>query len=106
MVSLLAGLQEVPEDLYEAATIDGANDLRKFISITIPQLMPIIISISMLDFIWTMRVFARPCRPKHIPLLSLALRCAIRSPARRIGPAHKFLLSANPGLEKNLCFRP
>jgi multiple sugar transport system permease protein len=58
MVSLLAGLQGVPEDLYEAATIDGANDLRKFISITIPQLMPIIISISMLDFIWTMQVFA------------------------------------------------
>jgi multiple sugar transport system permease protein len=58
MVSLLAGLQGVPEDLYEAATIDGANEFRKFISITIPQLMPIIISISMLDFIWTMQVFS------------------------------------------------
>jgi multiple sugar transport system permease protein len=58
MVSLLAGLQGIPEDLYEAATIDGANDLRKFISITIPQLLPIIISISMLDFIWTSQVFA------------------------------------------------
>ena len=58
MVSLLAGLQGVPIDLYEAATIDGANELRKFISITIPQLMPIIISIAMLDFIWTMQVFA------------------------------------------------
>ncbi|MDR2246673.1 MAG: sugar ABC transporter permease [Treponema sp.] len=58
MVSLLAGLQGVPEDLYEAATIDGANEGRKFISITIPHLMPIIISISMLDFIWTMQVFA------------------------------------------------
>jgi multiple sugar transport system permease protein len=58
MVSLLAGLQGIPETLYEAATIDGANELRKFRSITIPQLMPIIISISMLDFIWTMQVFA------------------------------------------------
>jgi multiple sugar transport system permease protein len=58
MVSLLAGLQGVPPDLYEAATIDGANEGRKFISITIPQLMPIIVSISMLDFIWTMQVFA------------------------------------------------
>jgi multiple sugar transport system permease protein len=58
MVSLLAGLQGVPEDLYEAATIDGASALRKFISITVPQLMPIIVSISMLDFIWTMQVFA------------------------------------------------
>lgn len=58
MVSLLAGLQGISEDLYEAATIDGANDVRKFIHITIPQLMPIIISIAMLDFIWTMQVFA------------------------------------------------
>jgi multiple sugar transport system permease protein len=58
MVSLLAGLQGVPEDLYEAATIDGASNTQKFIFITIPQLMPIIISISMLDFIWTMQVFS------------------------------------------------
>ncbi|MDR1443313.1 MAG: sugar ABC transporter permease [Treponema sp.] len=58
MVSLLAGLQGIPEDLYEAATIDGASDPRKFISITIPQLLPIIVSISMLDFIWTTQVFA------------------------------------------------
>jgi multiple sugar transport system permease protein len=58
MVSLLAGLQGVPEDLYEAATIDGASEPRKFIAITIPQLMPVIVSISMLDFIWTMQVFA------------------------------------------------
>jgi multiple sugar transport system permease protein len=58
MVSLLAGLQGVPEDLYEAATIDGASEWRKFIAITIPQLMPVIVSISMLDFIWTMQVFA------------------------------------------------
>jgi multiple sugar transport system permease protein len=58
MVSLLAGLQGVPDSLYEAATIDGANEGQKFIFITIPQLMPIIISLSMLDFIWTMQVFA------------------------------------------------
>jgi multiple sugar transport system permease protein len=58
MVSLLAGLQGVPGDLYEAATIDGANEARKFVSITIPCLMPIIVSIAMLDFIWTMQVFA------------------------------------------------
>ena len=57
MVSLLAGLQGVPGELYEAAVIDGANDAQKFRHITIPHLMPIIISISMLDFIWTMQVF-------------------------------------------------
>lgn len=57
MVSLLAGLQGVPEELYEAAVIDGANDPQKFWHITIPHLLPIIISIAMLDFIWTMQVF-------------------------------------------------
>ena len=57
MVTLLAGLQGIPKDLYEAADIDGANGLHKFRYITIPQLMPVIISIALLDFIWTMQVF-------------------------------------------------
>lgn len=57
MVSLLAGLQGIPKDLYEAADIDGATGPQKLFFITIPQLMPIIISISLLDFIWTMQVF-------------------------------------------------
>jgi len=57
MVSLLAGLQGIPNDLYEAATIDGANEPQKFWHITVPQLSPIILSIAMLDFIWTMQVF-------------------------------------------------
>ena len=57
MVSLLAGLQGVPGELYEAAVIDGANESQKFWHITIPHLLPIIISIAMLDFIWTMQVF-------------------------------------------------
>ncbi len=57
MVSLLAGLQGISKELYEAAGIDGANGLQKFWYITIPQLMPIIISIALLDFIWTMQVF-------------------------------------------------
>jgi multiple sugar transport system permease protein len=57
MVSLLAGLQGIPKDLYEASSIDGANEFDKFRYITVPQLMPIIISIALLDFIWTMQVF-------------------------------------------------
>lgn len=57
MVSLLAGLQGISKDLYEAAGIDGANEFQKFRYITIPQLMPVIISIALLDFIWTMQVF-------------------------------------------------
>jgi len=57
MVSLLAGLQGVPGSLYEAADIDGANAFQKLRYITIPHLMPIIVSIALLDFIWTMQVF-------------------------------------------------
>lgn len=57
MVSLLAGLQGISKELYEAAGIDGASALQKFRFITIPQLKPIIVSIALLDFIWTMQVF-------------------------------------------------
>ena len=57
MVSLLAGLQGIPGELYEAGTIDGANGRQLFRFITIPQLKPIIISLAMLDFIWTMHQF-------------------------------------------------
>ena len=45
---LLAGLQNVPQDILEAATIDGAGSLRKFFSITLPYLSPVVkVSISM-----------------------------------------------------------
>lgn len=42
IVLLLAGLQSVPEDLYEAASIDGATAWDKFKSITIPYLIPVL----------------------------------------------------------------
>jgi multiple sugar transport system permease protein len=58
MVSILAGLQGIPDELYEAATIDGAGGVQSFRYITIPQLRPIILSIAMLDFIWTIQQFA------------------------------------------------
>lgn len=58
MVSILAGLQGIPKDLYEAATVDGANGLQKFLHVTLPQLKPIIISMAMLDLIWTSQQFA------------------------------------------------
>jgi len=58
MVSLLAGLQGIPKELYEAATIDGANSTQLFRFVTIPQLKPIIISMAMLDLIWTTQQFS------------------------------------------------
>ncbi|ALX66452.1 carbohydrate ABC transporter permease [Microbacterium sp. XT11] len=58
MVSLLAGLQGIPSDLYEAATVDGANARQRFWNVTIPQLRPIIVSLVLLDLIWTSQQFA------------------------------------------------
>jgi multiple sugar transport system permease protein len=58
MVSLLAGLQGIPADLYEAATVDGANGVQRFFNVTLPQLRPIIISMTLLDLIWTSQQFA------------------------------------------------
>lgn len=58
MVSLLAGLQGIPHDLQEAALVDGANWRQRFRNITLPQLKPIIISMALLDSIWTSQQFA------------------------------------------------
>ncbi len=58
MVSLLAGLQGIPQDLHEAATVDGASNVQRFWNITIPQLRPIIVSLLLLDLIWTSQQFA------------------------------------------------
>jgi multiple sugar transport system permease protein len=42
MVIFLAGLRQIPDDVYEAATIDGANAVQRFVRITLPLLSPII----------------------------------------------------------------
>lgn len=57
MISLLAGLQGIPNELYEAATVDGAGAVQKFFFITVPQLRPLLISLMLLDFIWTTQQF-------------------------------------------------
>lgn len=57
MVMLLAGLQAIPRQLYEAAAIDGAGLLRQFWYITLPQLRSVITTIVLLDSIWTFRAF-------------------------------------------------
>ena len=56
-VVLLAGLQGVPKELYEAGHMDGASALRRFWSITLPQLRPVIVTITSLDFVWNINQF-------------------------------------------------
>jgi multiple sugar transport system permease protein len=57
VILLSAGVAGLPEDVYEAATVDGANGVQKLIYMTIPLLKPTILAVLMLGFIYTLRVF-------------------------------------------------
>lgn len=57
MVMLLAGLQAIPEELYEAAAIDGTTPWQRFRFITLPGLRSILLTVILLDSIWTFRAF-------------------------------------------------
>lgn len=57
MILLLAGLQEVPGELYEAAEIDGAGAVQKFIRITIPMVSPTLFFVTVTSVISALQVF-------------------------------------------------
>lgn len=57
MMIYLAALMSVPQDLYEACDIDGANFLTKHLTVTIPQIMPTIALVSTISIISAMKVF-------------------------------------------------
>ncbi|MBN6054589.1 sugar ABC transporter permease, partial [Nonomuraea sp. RK-328] len=59
-VIYLAGLQSVPKELYEAAMVDGAGAVRRFRSITVPQLRPILLLTVVLSTIGTLQLFDEP----------------------------------------------
>ncbi|SFG72057.1 multiple sugar transport system permease protein [Halopelagius inordinatus] len=52
-IIFLAGLQSIPQELYEAAAIDGAEKWHQFRYITLPQLKPVILIATLLSTIWT-----------------------------------------------------
>jgi multiple sugar transport system permease protein len=56
-VALLAGVQGIRDELHEAAAVDGATTLQRFWTITLPQLRPVIVAITTLDFIWNFNSF-------------------------------------------------
>jgi cellobiose transport system permease protein len=60
MIIYLAGLQAVPHDLYEAATLDGASRMQQFFRITLPLLRPIILFTVILSTIGGMQLFTEP----------------------------------------------
>lgn len=51
-IMILAGLQTIPRELYESAAIDGADRIRSFFNVTVPQLRGVISTVLLLSFIW------------------------------------------------------
>jgi len=60
MIILLAGLQTVPQQLYEAAEIDGASRWQKFRFVTLPQLRPVLLFVVVSSTIGTFQLFSEP----------------------------------------------
>lgn len=60
MVIFLAGLQAIPQDLYEAARIDGANRWQQFRHITLPMLGPVLLVVGVITISGYFQLFAEP----------------------------------------------
>lgn len=60
MIIFIAGLQNIPEELYEAANIEGANNWQKFKAITLPMLTPTTVFVSIITMIGFFQLFAEP----------------------------------------------
>lgn len=59
-VIFLAALQEIPESLYEAASLDGANRFQQFFSITIPMLRPVMVFVITITLLASANLFGQP----------------------------------------------
>jgi multiple sugar transport system permease protein len=59
MVIFLAGLKQIPRDLYESASVDGASKIRSFFAITLPMLTPIILFNLVMQIIGSFQMFTQ-----------------------------------------------
>ena len=57
---LLAALQNIPAELYDAASVDGASKLRQFRTITLPLIRPVSVVVILVMFLWTFNDFNTP----------------------------------------------
>lgn len=57
MVLFLAGMQNIPPDLYEAARLDGANRFQEFRDVTIPGIRPVLVFMLLMTSIWSFLTF-------------------------------------------------
>jgi len=56
-IVLLAGIESVPQDLHDAATVDGVSEWQRFRFVTLPLIKPVLASVAMLQLIFSMKVF-------------------------------------------------
>src|SRR5690606_35988877 len=59
MIIFLAGLKQIPQEFYDAASVDGANNLQKFMSVTIPLLSPVILFNLVIQIIGAFQAFTQ-----------------------------------------------
>lgn len=57
MIVILAAIEGIPQDLHDAATIDGVNEWQRAVHLTFPLIRPVVASISMLQVIFSLKVF-------------------------------------------------
>lgn len=57
VLMLLAALQTIPDELYEAARVDGSSGWQSFMKITLPLILPVVMIVSTLQFIWGFQTF-------------------------------------------------
>lgn len=57
IMSLLSALQTVPEDIYEAASLDGVNGIQRFFYITLPFIRPVLLTTTVIVTAWTIQIF-------------------------------------------------
>lgn len=60
MVIYLAAMQNIPEELYEASSLDGASKIKQFLYITVPSLKPVILFTAIISTISTLQLFDEP----------------------------------------------
>ena len=56
-ITLLAGLSPIPDELYDAAKVDGANAIQRFFAVTLPSVWPVALVSLILSTIWTLNEF-------------------------------------------------
>jgi len=57
VILILAALQTIPDDLYEASRVDGATEWQAFLQITLPLILPVLMIAGLLQFIWGFQTF-------------------------------------------------